>query len=243
MRRKGASFATTCPHPCVFHSHPCERVTFSCLPKRKSPKRKAPRSSPVYGHPALRLRDRAAGFVDGTSVYRNERARIVRAPLRADPPPARRTATGTRESSALLRAQGGLAGWCRRPCSIVESIAAEAGPTTEDSHNRLHSSALLRAGARCSSRVPFSDGGRWTISPKGERDGSRSLRRQRTDALWRNRPPHANPQGRMPGGRRCGGVLSWGYPSLDKQRRVTGPQGCGSNQQGRGSVVAKDAEP
>ena len=27
--------ATTDPHPSVFHAHPCARVTFSCLPKRK----------------------------------------------------------------------------------------------------------------------------------------------------------------------------------------------------------------
>jgi len=37
---------------------------------------------------------------------RNERARIVRAPLRADPPPARRSARGPRwKSGALLRAE------------------------------------------------------------------------------------------------------------------------------------------
>ena len=37
----------------------------------------------------------------------------------------------------------------------------------------------------------------------------------------------------------AGGVLSWGYPSLDKQRRVSGPQGCGTNRHGRQSVFAK----
>ena len=36
----------------------------------------------------------------------------------------------------------------------------------------------------------------------------------------------------------AGGVLSWGYPSLDKQRRVSGPQGCGTNPYGRESVLA-----
>jgi hypothetical protein len=27
--------ARTDSRPCVFHAHPCARVTFSCLPKRK----------------------------------------------------------------------------------------------------------------------------------------------------------------------------------------------------------------
>ena len=37
----------------------------------------------------------------------------------------------------------------------------------------------------------------------------------------------------------AGGVLSWGYPSLDKKRRVSGPQGSGTNKHRRQSVFAK----
>jgi hypothetical protein len=68
--------AKTDPHPCVFRSHPCERVD-------------TPTAAPS-GHPALRVRGRRPGFADGTSCACGERARIVRAPLRADPSGAHR---------------------------------------------------------------------------------------------------------------------------------------------------------
>jgi len=170
-------------------------------------------------------------------MCRNERARIVRAPLRADPPPARRTATGTRKSSTLLRAEVRKHGSERaqkrragvgeaRPCRCRSDFSRDALSQSRRKASRLKS-LLQRAGSRSNDpqgciggspscvqqrewrrrrvdtgraqgallrvlllrrsaplfRVPFSDGGRWTIVPKGERDGSRSLRRQRRDAL------------------------------------------------------------
>jgi len=257
------SFAKTDSHPCMFVPHPCGPVSFSCLSKRKKPKRRTPRSSPVCGHPALRRRDRAAGFVDGTSMCRNERARIVRAPLRADPPPARRTATGTRKSGALLRAEVRKHGSERaqkrragvgeaRPCRCRSDFSRDALSQSRRKASRLKS-LLQRAGSRSNDpqgciggspscvqqrewrrrrvdtgraqgallrvlllrrsallfRVPFSDGGRWTIGPKGERDGSRSLRRQRRDAL------SAQPAtAREPAGQDARRASLQGYPFL-----------------------------
>jgi len=159
-----------------------------------------------------------AGFVDGPSMDRNERARIVRAPLRAGPPPARRAARGPRwKSGALLRA------------SKSRSIAV---PTRAGV-------ALLweRRKPRCSRfQVPFGAGGRRSIRPKGARDGSRAFAAMQGCIVGEPRPTftHLPRSGR----RRCGGVLLFGFFLLDKQEKETGPQGCGTNPHGCDPVFA-----
>jgi len=151
---------------------------------------------------------------------RNERARIVRAPLRADPPPVRRAARGPRwKSSALLRAEASrLKPLLQRGSGSARTMrAAPPGP-------------LQR---------------RWTADEKARRGAHTRCARSPSAqgcAVGEPRPAFTHPQGRMPGGRRCRGAFSFGSFSLGKQRKGTGPQGCGTNTQGCGSVIAKEGE-
>ena len=101
---------------------------------------------------------------------------------------------------------------------------------------------LLRAGARRSSTgVPLRPGERVEDPPEGARARCARVRcgpwmdRQRTP------PPDRAVSGQEPADRVAGGVFSLGDFSLDKQREVTGPQGCGTNMHGCGSVIAKKA--
>ncbi len=121
--------------------------------------------------PARRLRDRVTGFVDGPFMDRNERARIVRAPLRARPPPARRAARGPRLRSArILRAQS-------------RSIAASAAPTEEPRP------AFVGAAEVAMLLLPGPLRRRWTADDQARR-GARWIARVRRDAgMHRRRPP------------------------------------------------------
>ncbi len=129
------SFAITDPHPCVFVPHPCGPVSFSCLSKRKKPKRRTP---PQHRLPRF-LRGRCVNVGRGSPTMhpasRRTRARPARAPagLVVRRPPALK---GTRRatSSALLRAEpeprcrSGVSR-DRHTTTMLESIAAEAAPT------------------------------------------------------------------------------------------------------------------
>ncbi len=151
---------------------------------------------------------------------RNERARIVRAPLRADPPPARRAARAPRwKSSALPRAE------------VSRLMPLEKQPS------RWLSAAGARRRTLLCFRVPFSAGGRRSIRPAGARAGRARVRRDAGCSVGEPRPTftHLPRSGR----RRCRGVLLFGFFLLDKQEKETGPQGCGTNLHGRGPVVAR----
>jgi len=129
------SFAITDPHPCVFVPHPCGPVSFSCLSRRKKPKRRTP---PQHRLPRF-LRGRCVNVGRGSPTMhpasRRTRARPARAPagLVVRRPPALK---GTRRatSSALLRAEpeprcrSGVSR-DRHTTTMLESIAAEAAPT------------------------------------------------------------------------------------------------------------------
>ena len=96
---------------------------------------------------------------------------------------------------------------------------------------------------RVALRIPFSAGGRRTRRPAGARTRCARVRRDAGCIVGEPRPPFTHPQGRMPGGRHCRGVLLFGFFLLDKQEKETGPQGCGTNLHGRGQVFAKKLDP
>jgi len=73
-----------------FRPPSCGRVTFLYFAKRKVTERNAPRSAPC-GRTALRVRERAPGFFDSTSVcWRKTRAHRARDRCATFPPPTRR---------------------------------------------------------------------------------------------------------------------------------------------------------
>ena len=93
VRRLGF-FAKTYPRPCGFVPHPCGPVPFLCLPKEKEPKEKAPRQHRPPGILPCGCAKALRRFAECTSVYTSERARILRAPLRAFPTHLRRALRG-----------------------------------------------------------------------------------------------------------------------------------------------------
>jgi len=154
---------------------------------------------------------------------RNERARIVRAPLRAGPPPARRAARGPRwKSGALLRAEAKAKasrlkplpqrrrrGPCRSgfSCDALEHrcrvpIAADAAPAT-----RLWLCAQERAA--CCSSGPLQR--RWTADDKARRGARRTRARSPRCRMHRRRTPadvHA------PSAQEARKAVLWRCPSL-----------------------------
>jgi len=144
-----------------FHSSCGGAGYFSCMPKRSNQEKGTPNVA-VYGHPALRLRPRAAGFSGRTSLcVRKTRAHRVRDPSDFPPPagrdsrgpgverraPARRSNGNSQQAAALLPALRSYS--ALRSCSALSS--------------------LLRAGARCS-RVPAGRGERMEDqAPQGAR--------------------------------------------------------------------------
>ena len=95
--------AKTGSHPCVFSSAlRGRRVTSLCLPKEKSPREMAPSRPRFAGLP--RPANYASGLRGSLTVRPctdSERTRLLRVPLRADPPPARRGRVGTGEAKAF----------------------------------------------------------------------------------------------------------------------------------------------
>ena len=128
------------------------------------------------------------------------------------------------------------------------SIAAKPLPQKEKSlwelWERLQPRCFCAQDARRSSTgVPLRPGERVEDQPEGARARCARVRcgpwmdRQRTP------PPDRAVSGQEPADRAAGGVFSLGDFSLDKQREVTGPQGCGTNTHGCGSVIAKNKSP
>jgi len=73
--------------------------------------------------------------------------------------------------------------------------------------------------ARRFTRGPVCGGGRWSEKPVGDARGiARRLMPAHGCAVIGPRPPHADPQGRMPGGRRFRGVLLRWFLSLGQAR-------------------------
>ena len=91
---------------------------FSLLAQRKGNQKKGRPGVPVAGHPVRRLRERVAGFVDGTSCAATNARASLHAPLGLSPPPARRDAKGTRvKRSTRAPARAGRSGGMARPSS------------------------------------------------------------------------------------------------------------------------------
>ena len=88
-----------------FVPHPCGPVSFSCLPKRKSPKRRAALAAPPCAPPARKVHSRRPVAPTAPPCADGAMSAIPRAPpagrfgRRPSPP------TGRGKSSALLRAQ------------------------------------------------------------------------------------------------------------------------------------------
>jgi hypothetical protein len=146
----------------------------------------------------------------------------------------------------------------------IESIATSVAPTTAGSCVAF-GGALISVGAaeaamlsvmpRCPAALCFCAQERAALPPGpraarrvGGGKARRGARRKRARSLpvhgrTLNEPrsPLAQSAGTMPADRAARGALLFGYFLLGKQEKVTGPQGCGTNTQGRESVFAKEA--
>jgi len=88
-----------------FHS-PCGRAgNFSLLVQRKVTKRNTPHVARLPGILPSRSASRFRGSLSAHPCARSERARILRAPLRAFPPPARRATGGPIWAASCRRSQ------------------------------------------------------------------------------------------------------------------------------------------
>jgi hypothetical protein len=164
----------------------------------------------------------AAGFRrQRIPALTTEAARSLAPPLRAFSSTACRTVRGPPGSGALLRAEAGA----------------------KDQASLCFCCSLLRAGARCFTRVPISGGGRWTDQPAGARARCARVRCRHRDM------PSANP-GQRSRTQRAGarwasllGCLSlWLLSLLARKEKVTRLQGCRRNPQGRESVSRENTK-
>ena len=190
VRRLGF-FAKTYPRPCRFVPRPCGPVPFldsghpalrpsgqlrcsrrSCgavLVQRKGTKRKDTPSGPVSG---LLPADCAIGLRGSLTVHpwTATTARVVRAPLRACPPPARRATRGPRrKSGALLRAEAS------------RQMPLEKPPP------RWLSAAGARRSALLCFRCPLQR--RWTADEKARRGARRTRARSPRCRMHRRQTP------------------------------------------------------
>jgi len=174
-------------------------------------------------------------------MHRGERARSIARPCGPDRPPSTGAEGDPERTARILRAAEAEA---EAEQSESTSIAAKPLPQKEKSlwelWERLQPRCFCAQDARRSSTgVPLRPGERVEDQPEGARARCARVRcgpwmdRQRTP------PPDRAVSGQEPADRAAGGVFSLGDFSLDKQREVTGPQGCGTNLQGCGSVIAK----
>jgi hypothetical protein len=206
----------------------CERVTFC-----------------NSGHPALRpsgqLRcsRRSCGAVRAQEKVTKEKGTPQAARSAGSCPLTTRSGYGVRGLS-IHGPQRTRAHRARAPSgrSSTRSPGRKGTPVEERRAPARRSDWRRRTGVRALRfRVPFGAGGRRTRRPAGARAGRARVRRDAGCIVVEPRPTSTH----LPrSGRRCRrGVLSLGDFSLDKQREVTGPQGCGTNLQGCGQVFAK----
>jgi len=101
---------TTDSRPCAFVPHPCGPVSFSCLSKRKKPKRRTPSRPRSRAHPArATARARSGVCRQRIPALTANSARSIAPTLRAFSPRTRRGQEGTwkSQSAAFLAAEAG----------------------------------------------------------------------------------------------------------------------------------------
>ena len=180
-----------------FVPHPCGPVPFLCMPKEKEPKERAPHR-PRSRAGGARLRAGATGVCrQCIRALTANAARSLAPPLRACPSPPRRGQRGiwpARKDSGCTHGVGLGAQEraafppARRDAGRThhgrESVFAKTQPGFAE---RGLGDVTARAWARRSALLfppgpsAATDGGR--SGPQGEREGSRSLRRQHTEVL------------------------------------------------------------
>ena len=211
---------------------------FLCLSKESNQRNDTPKSAPC-GHPAHRVRVRDAGPVEGTSLCpRPDRRHPCRRPTGfavrlIRPPPA--ATTGPRKSSGHPARMGYVAVVARTilPRSVMGADVASLHPRKSywtvpielmPAHPQQFASAL--AARKAAKRGPCGAAGGGRISRCTAASGVMD------DADRSTAPGMARCAGpavaRVPGGqdarKACRrGVLSFGYFSLDKQRKATRP--------------------
>jgi hypothetical protein len=197
---------------------------------------------------ARKVRGRRPGFADDASVHRGERARSIARPFGPDRPPS----TGA-EGDLEARAS-------RLPPLLHRSSACFCR-----SGGSRDASALCAQDARLLNGVPLRPGERVEDQPEGARARCARVRCGAWMGRQRTPEPDRAVSGQEPADRSAGGVFSFGSFSLDKHcaagaartaklapkgrragcpesRKGTGPQGCGTNTQGRGQVFGKDRD-
>ena len=231
--------------PDGFVPHPCGPVTFSCLPKRKSPKRRAAPAAAPRAHPARAVRGRRPVAPTAPPCADGAMSAIHRAPpagrVGHRPPPL----MGPANSSALLRAQakqatsypgaGPTACACNSPVGPGTGMAAQV-PTIGPMREALARPRWPRGFAPC----PVGRGGGAQVGPAGAARGIAPRLPQCMDALSAN-PRSAPAQSRAHDARVTADqrvpflLVPFLWASKEKE---PARKDAGRTHQGRGSVVA-----
>lgn len=187
-------------------------------PKRRTPQRRRPRGVLPRG---FVLAGRGSPTALPCAV--GEHARNVRASLRAIPSDAHRRQWGPEKSSALPARRLGsdpafVRGCCFGFCGQDDRAVALPGPLWAAASARRQGPT----GGGAMDRAEFAVSTRTCCRQTQER--AREVARAGS----------ARDRGRE-------GVLSFGSFSLDEQRKGTGPQGCGTNAQGREPAFSEPA--
>ena len=175
------AIAKTDPHPCVFHSHPCERVTFSCLSKRRTPRQRRPRGMLPRGcvnggrgsptaRPALTANARASLHAPLTGLLVRRSPSLTGTPERAARSCARKRIAGCAPRAACAAGKAAplalqVPSWPRRVrgekarrvgARDRAEFAVSAGRAVGKPRSALAQSRAPDARVTAASRVPFS---------------------------------------------------------------------------------------
>ncbi len=266
VARSSASARQPTHVPGGFVPPPCGPVPFLCLPKEKEPKETAPLGPRSRAHRArVTARVRCGGLPTVHPCTAANAARSLAPPLRACPARPRRGPQGRGQSrAAIVVAPAASQAQYWLPTSDAHAALGVSAMTDRNNGHRVKTlrvrfargadlnvvvltlsilagsqCSLGRAGARYICRCPSAAAGGGRSGPQGERDGSRSLRRQHMEVL--SAQPAAD---RGPRAQDAREATLQGLPfslvtfSWASKRKTPARRDAGRTHQGRESVLA-----